>query len=102
SVWPRRSVSPKRCRLRNPKAHFESLGKPSLRSSDATTKGAHVNLRPSSVQAPERKQDDEMLRANEERFRRYFDLGLIGMAMTSPAKRILEVNDELCRILGYE
>ena len=43
-----------------------------------------------------------MLRANEERFRRYFDLGLIGMAMTSPAKRILEVNDELCRILGYE
>lgn len=43
-----------------------------------------------------------MLRANEERFRRYFDLGLIGMAMTSPTKGILEVNDELCRILGYE
>lgn len=43
-----------------------------------------------------------MRRANEEHFRRYFDLGLIGMAMTSPTKGILEVNDELCRILGYE
>jgi PAS domain S-box-containing protein len=88
--------------VKKSKAHFESPGKPSLRSSDATTKGAHVNLRPVSDQAPERKQDDEMLRANEERFRRYFDLGLIGMAMTSPTTGILEVNDELCRILGYE
>jgi PAS domain S-box-containing protein len=40
--------------------------------------------------------------ASEERFRRYFDLGLIGMATTSPTKGCLEVNDELCRILGYE
>jgi PAS domain S-box-containing protein len=49
-----------------------------------------------------RKQAEEGLRASEERFRRYFELGLIGMAMTSPAKGCLEVNDELCRILGYE
>lgn len=41
------------------------------------------------------------LRESEERFRRYFELGLIGMAITSPAKGILEVNDELCRTLGY-
>jgi PAS domain S-box-containing protein len=27
---------------------------------------------------------------------------LIGMAMSSPTKGILEVNDELCRILGYQ
>jgi len=40
--------------------------------------------------------------ASEERFRRYFELGLIGMAITSPEKGCLEVNDELCRILGYE
>jgi PAS domain S-box-containing protein len=45
---------------------------------------------------------NEALRTSEERFRRYFELGLIGMAMTSPAKGILEVNDELCRMLGYE
>jgi PAS domain S-box-containing protein len=49
----------------------------------------------------ERKQAEEAQRASEERFRRYFELGLVGMAMTSPTKGILEVNDELCRILGY-
>src|SRR5258705_504362 len=50
----------------------------------------------------ERKRAEEALRVREERFRRYFDLGLIGMAITSPAKGCLEANDELCRILGYE
>lgn len=38
----------------------------------------------------------------ESRFRHYFELGLIGMAITSPNTGILEVNDELCRIVGYE
>ena len=37
------------------------------------------------------------LRASEERFRRYFDLGLIGMAVTSPDKGWVQVNDRLCR-----
>ena len=50
----------------------------------------------------ERRRAEEALRASEERFRRYFELGLIGMAMTSATKGCLEVNDELCRILGYE
>jgi len=50
----------------------------------------------------ERKKAEEALRASEERFRRYFELGLIGMAMASPTKGILEVNDEVCRMLGYE
>jgi PAS domain S-box-containing protein len=50
----------------------------------------------------EQKRAEEALRTSEERFRRYFDLGLIGMATTSTTKGILEVNDELCRILGYE
>jgi PAS domain S-box-containing protein len=49
----------------------------------------------------ERNRAEEALRASEERFRRYFDLGLIGMALTSPVKGCLEANDELCRILGY-
>src|SRR6266404_1536418 len=44
----------------------------------------------------------ELMRASEESFRRYFELGLIGMAITSPGKGCLEVNDELCRILGYD
>ncbi|HYR77596.1 MAG TPA: PAS domain S-box protein [Pyrinomonadaceae bacterium] len=50
----------------------------------------------------ERERAEEALRSSEERFRRYFELGLIGMAITSPDKGCLEVNDELCRILGYE
>jgi PAS domain S-box-containing protein len=50
----------------------------------------------------ERKQAEDRLRASEERFRRYFELGLIGMAITSPTKGCIEVNDEICRILGYE
>jgi PAS domain S-box-containing protein len=39
---------------------------------------------------------------SEARFRAYFELGLIGMAITSPTTGILEVNDEICKILGYE
>jgi PAS domain S-box-containing protein len=45
---------------------------------------------------------DEALRNSEERFRRYFELGLVGMAITSPSRGLLELNDELCRILGYD
>jgi PAS domain S-box-containing protein len=45
---------------------------------------------------------EKELRESEERFRSYFQLGLIGMAITSPGKRMLEVNDEICKILGYE
>ena len=48
------------------------------------------------------KNTQEALRESEDRFRRYFELGLIGMATTSPDQGVLEVNDELCRILGYE
>jgi PAS domain S-box-containing protein len=50
----------------------------------------------------ERQRASDALSASENRFLRYFELGLIGMAITSPAKRFLEVNDELCRILGYK
>jgi PAS domain S-box-containing protein len=42
------------------------------------------------------------LRASEDRSRCYFELGLIGMAILSPAKGLVEVNDRLCEILGYE
>jgi PAS domain S-box-containing protein len=48
------------------------------------------------------KNTQEALRESEDRFRRYFELGLIGMATSSPDRGVLEVNDELCRILGYE
>lgn len=42
------------------------------------------------------------LRKSEERFQRYFELGLIGMKVATPSKVLVDVNDEICRILGYE
>ena len=42
------------------------------------------------------------MRASEERFKSYFELGLIGMVLSSPTKGTLEVNDEVCEMLGYE
>ncbi len=53
-------------------------------------------------QIVERKQAEQARHESEERFRSYFELGLIGMAITSPTKGLVEVNDEMCRILGYE
>jgi PAS domain S-box-containing protein len=50
----------------------------------------------------ERREAEEALRESEKRFRSYFELGLIGMAITSPAKEFIEVNDKICEILGYE
>jgi PAS domain S-box-containing protein len=37
----------------------------------------------------------------EARFRSFFDLPLIGMAVTTPERRFLKVNERLCQILGY-
>jgi len=55
------------------------------------------------VEIPElRHAKEKALAASEERFRRYFELGVIGMAITSPTKGWVEVNDQLCEFLGYE
>lgn len=59
-------------------------------------------LRLAVVDITRRKQAEEAQRISEERFRRCFELGLIGMTITSPAKGFMEVNDRLCEILGYE
>ena len=37
----------------------------------------------------------------EEQYRNYFNLGLIGMAVTSIEKGWVDVNEKLCEILGY-
>jgi two-component system, NtrC family, sensor kinase len=42
-----------------------------------------------------------VLRASEERFRSWFDLPLVGIAVIAPDTRWIEVNDKLCDMLGY-
>ncbi len=49
----------------------------------------------------QRKQAEHALRESERRFRRYFELGLIGMAVATPERRFVEVNETLCQILDY-
>jgi diguanylate cyclase (GGDEF)-like protein/PAS domain S-box-containing protein len=55
-----------------------------------------------SIDLRERDHAFEALRDSETRFRTAFVCASIGMAVTSPSGRILEVNNALCRILGYE
>jgi PAS domain S-box-containing protein len=48
-----------------------------------------------------RKRAEEALRESERRFRSYFELASVGFAITSRDMRMLAVNDEYCRIVGY-
>ena len=49
----------------------------------------------------ERKRIEMALRESQENFQRYFDMGAVGMCVTSPEKGWIEVNEYLCRMLGY-
>jgi PAS domain S-box-containing protein len=47
------------------------------------------------------KRAEKALARSEELFRKYFELGLVGMALTSPEKGWVFVNDRICEMLGY-
>ncbi len=47
------------------------------------------------------KKGRERLRKSSALFRSYFNMPLHGVAITSPEKRWIEVNDRLCSIMGY-
>ncbi len=47
------------------------------------------------------KKAEEALRASEEQLRSYFELGLVGMAIASPDKGLIDANEKVCEILGY-
>jgi len=49
----------------------------------------------------ERQRAEEELRKSHDEFRRYFNMGTVGMAVTSAGKGWIEVNDRLCQIFGY-
>ncbi len=65
------------------------------------TIGAAQDISERKRSEAERKQAEAALRLSEERFRRYFEQSLVGMAITSAEKSWVEVNDRLCEILGY-
>ncbi len=48
-----------------------------------------------------RRAAEQALRASEERMRLFFERQVVGMAITSPEKGWLQVNDRLCEMLGY-
>ncbi|MBE0480585.1 MAG: PAS domain S-box protein [Dehalococcoidia bacterium] len=60
-----------------------------------------IGLVLSLIETTERKKMEEALRRSEELYRKYFELGLVGMAIESPTGQWIEVNDRLCEIYGY-
>jgi diguanylate cyclase (GGDEF)-like protein/PAS domain S-box-containing protein len=54
-----------------------------------------------SANITDRKRMEEDLRKSHEDFQRYFNMGTVGMAVTSSEKGWIEVNNRLCEILGY-
>jgi len=44
---------------------------------------------------------DLALRDSEKRFRSYFELAAVGFSITAPDKRLMAVNHEYCRIVGF-
>lgn len=49
----------------------------------------------------DRKQAEQWLLESEQRFRGYFEQGLVGMAILDAQRDWIEVNNRLCRMLGY-
>jgi PAS domain S-box-containing protein len=67
----------------------------------ARTKELTTFIAELKAELAERRMHDVELQSAQEKFRRQFDLGLIGMATATAGHRYLEVNDEMCEIIGY-
>ncbi|MDH5682150.1 MAG: PAS domain S-box protein, partial [Spirochaetota bacterium] len=49
----------------------------------------------------EQKEVEHALKDSETRFRRFFEIGLIGMGVATHNRKWIDVNDKLCDMLGY-
>jgi len=65
------------------------------------SQGGYIGYRGVDKDITDWKRAIQKIRESEERFRKYFELGLIGMAITSPQKGWMEVNQRLCDMFGY-
>lgn len=70
------------------------------RVAERTTELAEANSKLQD-EIVDRKQAEQWLLESEQRFRGYFEQGLIGMAILSANKEWMEVNQRICKILGY-
>ncbi len=78
----------------------EAHGMLEKRVAERTAELADVN-RQLQDEIVDRKQAEEWLLESEQRFRGYFEQGLVGMAILSAEKEWVEFNKRLCQMLGY-
>jgi len=78
----------------------EALRRSRRRAEDARGELAAANQALAN-EIVERKRAEQFLLESEQRFRGYFEQALVGMAMLTERKEWIEVNQRLCRLLGY-
>ncbi|MGO9264719.1 MAG: ATP-binding protein [Candidatus Binataceae bacterium] len=71
------------------------------RRAEATSARLADIVRELDKEVAERKQTEQWLLESEQRFRGYFEQGLVGMAMLSEQGDWMEVNQRFCQLLGY-
>lgn len=72
-----------------------------LHSAEVVELGGRKCILRVSHDVTDQKAAEEALRESERRFRSYFELAAVGFSISSRETRLLAVNDEYCRILGY-
>src|SRR5674476_848596 len=77
--------------------HFNEVSASLIRDA----KGKPIGFRGVSQDITDRKQAEQELRLNEERFRHIFEEGPVGMVLVSPDYTIIAVNKVFCGLLGY-
>lgn len=63
--------------------------------------GQLIGYRGTNKNITSRKRAEKALRESEQRFRSYFELPLVGIAIISAQQTFIDCNDKLCQILGY-